>query len=132
MQFIMQQVRDTDIPTFRLAIQAVKYWARQRDIYDKQMGYLNGMAWTLLLLKTYMTYQQQSPGGSVTVMELLLSFFNMWANWPWTAPVILTDLIPSYNRTRIEYRSLVSFHLTLPTCITILIINNNRRNLRMQ
>lgn len=108
MQFIIQQVRDTDISTFRLAIQAVKHWARQRDIYDKQMGYLNGMAWTLLLLKTYMTYQQQSSGDSLTLMELLLSFFNMWANWPWTAPVILTDLIPGYSGSRIEYRSLVS------------------------
>ncbi|KAJ8654355.1 hypothetical protein O0I10_009923 [Lichtheimia ornata] len=118
MQFIMQQVRDTDIPTFRLAIQAVKYWARQRDIYDKQMGYLNGMAWTLLLLKTYMTYQQQSPGASVTVMELLLSFFNMWANWPWTAPVILTDLIPSYSGTRIEYRSLTQFENAVMPIVT--------------
>ena len=108
----MQHVRDTDVSTFRLAIQAVKHWARQRDIYDKQMGYLNGMAWTLLLLKTYMTYQQQFPGGSITVMELLLSFFDMWSNWPWTAPVILTDLIPGYNGTRIEYRSLVSYSIS--------------------
>lgn len=110
MQFIIQQVRGIDISTFRLAIQTVKHWARQRDIYDKQMGYLNGMAWTLLLLKTYMTYQQQSSGDSLTLMELLLSFFNMWANWPWTAPVILTDLIPGYSGSRVEYRSLVSLY----------------------
>ncbi|KAL1927800.1 hypothetical protein VTP01DRAFT_3621 [Rhizomucor pusillus] len=42
-------------------------------------------------------------------LKLLAEFFDMWDNWPWPEPVLLTDYIPDINDRKIEYESLEEF-----------------------
>lgn len=101
-QFILEQIRNEDLPTFRLCLQAIRWWAKQRHIYNKPIGYLNGGCWALLLLKTYQMYKNE-----ISVQGLLTYFFELWTNWPWPSPVILTDGIPDFDGRTIDYKSLV-------------------------
>ncbi|KAI8098531.1 uncharacterized protein BX664DRAFT_318953 [Halteromyces radiatus] len=63
-QFILKHIYPNDLPTFRLALQCIKYWANQRYIYNKPIGYLNGGSWTLLLLQVYFTKRAQFDSSS--------------------------------------------------------------------
>ncbi|KAI9314234.1 Poly(A) polymerase central domain-containing protein [Dichotomocladium elegans] len=116
-QFILQHISESDLPTFRIALQSIKYWAQQRAIYDKQMGYLGGHAWALLLLKTYMANTKSASTTQLSAnsnpISLLRTFFQMWSAWPWPTPVILTDFIPNHDGTPLEYRSLALFEGTI-------------------
>lgn len=107
----MQQIQPEHLPIFQTALQCLKWWAKQRCIYDRAIGYLNGNAWTLLLAKTYMTTAKPSSdantGNTLTVYNLLRSFFQTWSTWPWPAPVMLTGSIQDYEGKNIDYRSLV-------------------------
>ena len=107
-KYILQQIRPADLPIFRKCLQIIKYWAMQRDIYNKQCGYLNGGTWTLLLLKSYLIEQSKSVTFSIT--HLLYSFFDTWSNWPWQTPVMFHDYIPGKEGQRHSYNSLTEFH----------------------
>ncbi|KAI8335835.1 hypothetical protein BC941DRAFT_398692 [Chlamydoabsidia padenii] len=75
-QFILKHIYPNDMPAFTLALQCIKHWATQRYIYNKPMGYLNGGAWTLLLVKTYFLKRSQgSPnnGGNDILNDILLN-----------------------------------------------------------
>jgi poly(A) polymerase len=63
-QFILKHIYPNDMPAFVLALQCIKHWAKQRGIYNKPMGYLNGGSWTLLLVKTYFLKRSQSTSNN--------------------------------------------------------------------
>ncbi|CAO3617026.1 unnamed protein product [Cunninghamella echinulata] len=58
-QFIFDGIDKNDLSIFRLVMQCIKHWATKRGLYGKPMGYLNGSAWTLLLLKVYFTLKSE-------------------------------------------------------------------------
>ncbi|KAI7902857.1 Poly(A) polymerase central domain-containing protein [Cokeromyces recurvatus] len=106
-QFIKSQILSQHISIFQRCLQCVKYWANQRQIYSKPIGYLNGSSWTLLLVKAYQLIRNSSE--DITISSLLKTFFETWRDWPWPAPVMLTGSIPGKHGARIEYQSLMEF-----------------------
>ncbi|ORX62787.1 PAP/OAS1 substrate-binding domain-containing protein [Hesseltinella vesiculosa] len=124
-QYILQQVHEHDLSSFRLCLQTIKFWAKKRNIYNKPMGFLNGSAWTLLLLKTYLMMQTMSMDQSpipqsldtssatrapphIGFFDLLRSFFITWSEWRWPVPVLFSNPPPVLNNqvpVRFEYMS---------------------------
>ncbi|KAG2220825.1 hypothetical protein INT45_004486 [Circinella minor] len=104
-KFILDHIEPDHMPVFRCALQCIKYWATQRFLYGKPMGYLNGSTWTFLLLKTYMSVNS----GHISVFGLLQEFFDMWSNWPWPQPVLLTEHIPGLHGTAVNYEDIEDF-----------------------
>lgn len=105
-QFIMNSVRRQHVSTFQIALQVIKYWATQRCLYGKQIGYLNGSTWTFLLLKTYLLSDLDAP---MTAETLLSSFFKTWSNWDWRHPVMLTKTIPTLGDKSPDYDTMTDF-----------------------
>jgi poly(A) polymerase len=101
--YIAKLVRRQHRDVLSSALRCIKYWAMNRGIYGKPIGYLNGGTWTLLLCKTYLS----SNRNEHTVSQLLLDFFNHWSHWEWPKPVLL-DQLHDHDGQRIEFEQLVS------------------------
>ena len=104
-KFIIDHIEPDHMSVFRCTLQCIKYWATQRYIYGKPMGYLNGSTWTFLLLKTYMSVNH----GHVNAYSLLQRFFDMWSSWPWPQPVLLTEHIPGLYGTTLDFEDIVIY-----------------------
>ena len=77
---------------FRLALLEIKAWAKDRGIYGSMMGYLGGIAWSLLLAYyCNRRHEQNSDTQPPSVSQLTMGFFQYWAAWPWPACV---ELVP--------------------------------------
>ncbi|KAG2236199.1 hypothetical protein INT48_003818, partial [Thamnidium elegans] len=115
-KFIKSQIKPAHIQIFKRSLQCIKYWAKERDIYNKPMGYLNGSSWTLLLLKTYMNENRKHENLSIS--HLLYAFFKTWIDWPWPTPVMFTNSIPGGNGTSISYSELTLFNNAVMPIVT--------------
>ncbi|CAG2180870.1 unnamed protein product, partial [Oppiella nova] len=69
--------------SFRLALRAVKLWAKKRGIYSNALGYLGGVSWAMLVARTCQLYPRASAA------TLLQKFFLVFRQWPWPKPVLL-------------------------------------------
>ncbi|RCH93110.1 hypothetical protein CU098_003993 [Rhizopus stolonifer] len=105
-QYCKKQIHRVHARLFQTSLQCIKYWASQRGIYKKPLGYLNGSSWTLLLIKTYLSIDNKED---LTITKILYEFFNMWSQWPWQTPVMLANYVPGINGTRVDYNSLADF-----------------------
>ncbi|KAI8367702.1 Poly(A) polymerase central domain-containing protein [Radiomyces spectabilis] len=115
-RFIQQRIDLRHSAVFRHALQCIKFWAQNRLIYGKPMGYLNGSSWTILLLKTYLVSSTNSE--DLTIYGLLRSFFGMWATWPWPTPVVVTDSIPRLYGGSLIYNILPEFEEAVMPIVT--------------
>ncbi|CAO3670814.1 unnamed protein product [Umbelopsis ramanniana] len=111
--YVAKLVRRQDRDVLSSALRCIKYWAINRGIYGKPMGYLNGGTWTLLLCKTYLS----SHRNEHTVSQLLLDFFNHWSHWEWPKPVLL-DQLHDHDGQRIEFEQLPEFQNNLMPILT--------------
>lgn len=68
---------------FRLALRAVKLWAKNRGIYGAQFGYPGGVAWALLVARICQLYPLAC--GATVVHK----FFHVLTSWRWPQPIML-------------------------------------------
>jgi poly(A) polymerase len=76
-----------NVEQFRLALRAVKLWAKSQGLYSNTLGFLGGFSWAVLVAKACVTYPEVA-----SVAQLLHHFFELFAKWKWPAPVVLTTL----------------------------------------
>ncbi|XP_064402827.1 poly(A) polymerase type 3-like isoform X2 [Halichondria panicea] len=69
--------------TFRLALRAVKLWAKKRGIYSNALGYLGGVSWAMLVARMCQLY----PNAAAST--IVLKFFFVFEKWEWPKPVLL-------------------------------------------
>ena len=64
-----------DVNTFRMALRAVKLWAKRRAIYSNVLGFLGGVAWAMLVARVCQLYPNATSG------KVLTSFFRIMQKW---------------------------------------------------
>ncbi|KAL4704669.1 hypothetical protein ACJJTC_016613 [Scirpophaga incertulas] len=72
-----------DINNFRLALRAIKLWAKRHGIYSNTLGYLGGVSWAMLVARTCQLYPNALPA------TLVHKFFLVFSQWKWPQPVLL-------------------------------------------
>ncbi|XP_022612748.1 poly(A) polymerase beta [Seriola dumerili] len=72
-----------NIFNFRLALRAVKLWAKRRNIYSNKLGFLGGISWAVLVARICQVYP------NATVSTLVIKFFKVYSMWVWPVPVRL-------------------------------------------
>ncbi|KAI8878109.1 polymerase [Backusella circina FSU 941] len=71
------------VPVFRMALRAIKLWAKKRAIYSNIMGFLGGVAWAMLVAKVCQVYPNACAATIVT------HFFRIMYQWDWPNPIVL-------------------------------------------
>ncbi|KNC74434.1 hypothetical protein SARC_13017, partial [Sphaeroforma arctica JP610] len=75
-----------DVHTFRLALRAIKMWAKRRAIYSNAMGFLGGVAWAMMVARVCQLYP------NACAATLVSRFFRVYQQWSWPNPVMLCTL----------------------------------------
>lgn len=83
---ILNLVPQSNLDSFRLALRAIKLWAKKRGIYSNVLGYLGGVSWAILTARTCQLYPK------ATAATIVNKLFFVFANWNWPYPVLLVNL----------------------------------------
>jgi poly(A) polymerase len=74
-----------NLDVFKTTLKAIKTWAKARDVYSNKIGYLGGIAWTILTAKICQLYPNLLPN------KLIEKFFFIFSKWNWKYPVLLCE-----------------------------------------
>lgn len=72
-----------NIDNFRLALRAIKLWAKKHGIYSNSLGYFGGVSWAMLVARTCQLYP------NAVAATLVHKFFLVFSRWKWPQPVLL-------------------------------------------
>ncbi|KAJ6645725.1 Poly(A) polymerase gamma [Pseudolycoriella hygida] len=72
-----------NIENFRLALRAIKLWAKKHGIYSNSLGYFGGVSWAMLVARTCQLYPN---AAAATIVH---KFFLVFSRWKWPNPVLL-------------------------------------------
>ncbi|XP_060950423.1 poly(A) polymerase type 3-like [Limanda limanda] len=72
-----------NVSNFRLALMAIKLWAKRRNIYSSKLGFLGGVSWAILVARICQVYP------NVTASTLVMKFFRVYSMWEWPIPIRL-------------------------------------------
>lgn len=100
-----------DLSQFRLAYLLVKTWAKERGIYAVRFGYLGGIHISTLLVPVCKMLLQS--GGTVSVSDVIVTFFHHYAHFDWKAHVVFDPFFHKrlrYVRTPREPMCLLGWH----------------------
>ncbi|KAJ1519933.1 hypothetical protein ONE63_004168 [Megalurothrips usitatus] len=75
-----------NVENFRLALRAIKLWAKKHGIYSNALGYLGGVSWAMLVARTCQLYP------NAVAATLVHKFFLVFSKWKWPQPVLLKQL----------------------------------------
>jgi len=90
---LLKLVPNTEI--FRMALRAVKLWAKAQGLYSNVLGYLGGFSWAVLVAKACIDMHQSNPSGGFDATNVIQSFFHLFATWPWPQAVALVEIDPT-------------------------------------
>ncbi|CAG0880727.1 unnamed protein product [Cyprideis torosa] len=69
--------------SFRLALRAIRVWAKRQGIYSNVLGYLGGVSWSMLVARVCQLYP------NACAATIVLKFFMVFSQWDWPHPVLL-------------------------------------------
>jgi poly(A) polymerase len=81
--------------SFRIALRALRVWARERGVYSNVQGFFGGVNLAILVARVCQLY----PNAAASM--LVYSFFQLWDAWQWTTPVMLTAIIDEGHGLRV-------------------------------
>lgn len=68
---------------FRMALRAIKLWAKSRALYGNIVGYPGGVAYAMMVARICQLYPRSAAPN------IILKFFFLMRKWNWPSPVIL-------------------------------------------
>lgn len=71
---------------FRMALRAIKLWAKARAVYGNVIGFPGGIAWAMLVARICQLYPKAISAVVVS------KFFTIYIKWPWPQPILLKIL----------------------------------------
>ncbi|KAF2480912.1 Poly(A) polymerase papa [Neohortaea acidophila] len=80
---ILELVPQTKV--FRMALRAVKLWAKQRALYGNIVGYPGGVAYAMMVARICQLY----PRAAAPLV--IWKFFYLMRKWNWPSPVLLQN-----------------------------------------
>ncbi|EKX37654.1 hypothetical protein GUITHDRAFT_41551, partial [Guillardia theta CCMP2712] len=73
--------------SFKYCIQALKFWAKKRGVYNNGLGFLGSISLEIMAARICQLYPKALPS------RLLYFFFFTYCQWKWPQPVELAEIV---------------------------------------